>query len=131
MRTKDFEEAIRWQTDAISQCKVLEYQPGNGTRYVLMFTKVPQAACDGIGANKSSWLVSLPDGAHSGHCAVFKEGGWLDPSYVMEKLGFKLSQTDDVLVLTEIIGRILNRPTPSALDEDGYRTRVVGIVQDQ
>jgi len=131
MRTKGFEEAIRWQTDATSQCKVMEYQPGNGSRYIIMFTRVPLAACEEIGCNKQSWLVSLPDGAHMGHCAVLKEGGYLDPSYVAEKFSFSQSWSNDVLVLTEIIGRVLGRATPSALDEEGYKARIVENIQDE
>ena len=124
MRIKDFEEAIRWAVDdLVPQCKILEYQPGNGTRYVIMFARVPPAACERIGSQKNSWLVSLPDGALAGRCMVLAGEGYLDPSYVAEKLNIK--PNDDVLVLTEIIGHVLGRKTPSALDEEGYKERIV------
>jgi hypothetical protein len=126
MRTKDFDDAIRWQVDdPVPSCKVLEYQPGNGSRYVIMFSKIPVAACEGIGCMQGSWMVSLADGACSGSCAIFGGSGCLDPSYVAEKLSsaFRVQDGDDVFVLTEIIGRVLGRKTPSAFDCEGYVAR--------
>jgi len=130
MRVKDFKEAIRWQVnDLVPQCTVMEYQPGNGSRYVIMFTRVPPAACEGVGCMRGSWLVALPDGAGQGHCAVFAGSGYLDPSYVAEKL--HLGNRDDALVLTEIIGHVLSRSTPSALDEEAHRDWLVEHIQSE
>lgn len=129
MRIKDFAGSIKWQVDnPIPQCKVLEYQPGNGGRYVIMFAKIPVTACEGIGCSEDSWLVSLPDGVKQGQCAILKSSGYLDPSYVKEK--FRLDNNNDALVLTEIIGHVLNRQTPSALDEEGYKEWLVDKIHE-
>lgn len=123
MRSRDIEESIRWSVDdLVPSCKVYEYQPGNGSRYVISFTKIPAAACEKLGCRGGSWLVALPDGAGQGHCAIFAQDGYLSPSYVQEKL--HLSSEDDALVLTEFIGRILGRRTPEALDKEAYVERL-------
>lgn len=55
----------------------IEHQPGNGTRYVAVATKLPNDA--------EQWLVSFPD--YPGTCWYFNEGSYIAPSYVAEKLG--------------------------------------------
>lgn len=126
MRTKTIEEGIRWIRDnhdparLFSRQVVLEYQPGNGSRYVVSFTQVPGGAEDGLGCFPGSFVVSLVDGACDGRCCVLAPAGYLAPSYVAEKMRLPLDRYEgDVLVLTELFGHILGRPTPSAQDESG------------
>ena len=125
MRTKEIQEAIKWIVDdPVPYCKIMEYQPGNGTRYVISFARVPTSACKLLGCQENSWVVSLlGDGALSGSAVFTAKNGFLSPSYVKEKL--RLTSYDDSMVLTEIIGLQLGRPTPEALDKEGY----VGKIQ--
>lgn len=123
MRTKNIEESIINRTDEPGRI-LLEYQPGNGTRYVLLLTRVPDGAQDVVGCRAGSWVVSLVDGALSGRCCVLAPDGYLSPSYVAEKLRMDArTQRDDLMVLTEVIGHLLGRETPSALDNEGLVER--------
>jgi hypothetical protein len=126
MRTKTIQESICWIRDhhdptrLFSRQVLLEYQPGNGSRYVVSFVQVPGGAEEGIGCFPGSFVVSLADGACSGRCCVLAPAGYLAPNYVAEKLRLPFDRNeDDVLVLTELFGHILGRQTPSAQDESG------------
>lgn len=123
MRNRDFEEAIRWEVNSSSQCKMMDYQPGNGSRYVIVFTQIPvEPAAPPMPRYPLGWLVALADGAEGGKCAVFVGSGWLSRSYVKEKL--RLLSNSDVAVLTEIIGFVIGRPAPEALDRVEYVRRI-------
>ena len=52
--------------------------------------------------------------------------GYLSPSYVSEKMHMK-DAFDDALVLTEIIGHVLGRKTPTAIDSELF----VGRTQNE
>ncbi len=126
MRTKTIEESIRWKVDhcdparLFSRQVLLEYQPGNGSRYVVSFAQVPDEAQSGLGCYPGSWLVSLVDGACEGRACVLGPHGYLSLDYVAQKLRLPLETHEgDLRVLTELIGHVLGRPCPSALDENG------------
>jgi hypothetical protein len=126
MRKKTIEESICWimqeyrPMDLSLRHALLEYQPGNGSRYVISFTRVPDGIESTLGCHPGSFIVSLVDGELSGRCCILAPDGYLSPVYMAEKLrlGVK-SQLNDIMVLTEIIGHILGRPTPSAQDKKG------------
>jgi len=120
MRTKTIEESIKHKAEQAMGVTVVEYQPGNGTRYVASFCRLPHDAGEFVGCQAGSWLVALVDGALAGRCCVLAPGGFLSRSYVAEKLGLRPREdADDLAVLTELFGHILGRPTPSAQDEHG------------
>lgn len=123
MRTKTIGEGIKWISDRsdpgclFSRQIALEYQPGNGTRYVLHLAQLPAAACGGAGAQPGSWSVSLIDGALAGRCCVLAPSGYLDPGYLAEKLRISAREAgDDLAVLAELIGSLLGRQTVCALE---------------
>ena len=134
MRTKTIKESIRWIVDhhdparLFSRQVLLEYQPGNGSRYVVSFAQVPDEAQEGLGCSPGSWLVSLVDGACDGRACVLAPHGYLSLDYVAEKLWLPIkTHEDDLRVLTELFGWVLGRPCPSAMDENGPWSEVLQV----
>jgi hypothetical protein len=92
--------------------RVVEYQPGNGTRYVLAITRVatPTSSAKvcgalGTGADRDTFLVAK---LNAGQGTAMLVGGvehFLHFNSVQEKLGVGLS---DAVVLAELIGELLN-----------------------
>lgn len=94
-------------TPADFSCLV-EYQPGNGTRYVLVLTRVDVLGrkaleCLGIGSTvEPRWLVSLPINRTKGSI-VIGAGDLLHYSYIQEKM---LPGIVDAAVIAELIGTL-------------------------
>lgn len=91
-----------------SVIKFVEYQPGNGTRYVLVITDLSCLTVDalksiGTRTDRSTYLVTKVEG----NPGVMTVGGsdFLHYSYVADK--FKCSISDAV-VLAELLGYLLN-----------------------
>ena len=85
----------------------VEYQPGNGTRYPVLFTylgTLEKLSQDRIGCQPESWLVTMLTCSpyNSLMCSTNDHVHW---SYVMEKL--QLNQTD-ALCVAELIKLILH-----------------------
>ena len=86
--------------------RVIEYQPGNGTRYQLVLT-----ALDFVDSRKEN-VLDLPrktvvvNVLGVGTLMLVRDQGLLHPSYVMEKLDCLES---DAIVLTELLASLLNR----------------------
>jgi len=115
MRTKSIETAIVAEHTAPAPVTVLEYQPGNGTRYHLHVTDL-RSHLDGAPpalnayAGHGAWYVALYTEGRGTCMLVADTGGYLSPGYVSEKL--RVSEGDAV-VLAEIIARYTGR---TALD---------------
>jgi len=114
MRTKSIEASIKAEHTASAPVTVLEYQPGNGTRYLLHITDLralseapPQVTAY---AGHGAYYVALYTEGRGTCMTVADTGGYLAPSYVAAKL--KVSEGDAV-VLAEIIARYTGR---TALD---------------
>lgn len=82
---------------------MLDYQPGNGTRYVCSFTDLRSAegALKMFGVPEGGWIFSMP--LRNVSMPVFMHG-YLHWHYVSEKL--KVCKADAV-VLAELIGSIV------------------------
>lgn len=78
-----------------------DYQPGNGTRYALLFTSLTGGA--GTNIKAGSQLVT---DLLSGRAAVLAPSGFLAPGYISEKLG--MSEADGAVV-AEFIGHVMRR----------------------
>ena len=111
MRTKSIEKAIVAELTASAPVTVLEYQPGNGTRYLLHITDLRAALAGapprvtyrtGFGA----YYVALYTEGHGTCMTVADTGGYLSPDYVAGKL--KVS-AGDAVVLAELIARYTGR----------------------
>ncbi len=115
MRTKSIEQATKAAHTATAPVTVLEYQPGNGTRYLIHITDL-RAHLNGAPpaltayAGRGAYYVALYTEGRGTCMTVADTGGYLAPSYVAAKL--KVSEGDAV-VLAEIIARYTGR---TALD---------------
>lgn len=115
MRTKTIEGSIKAAHTATAPVTVLEYQPGNGTRYLIHITDLRahlNSAPPAVNAyaGHGAWYVALYTEGHGTCMTVADTGGYLSPGYVASKL--KVSEGDAV-VLAEIIARYTGR---TALD---------------
>lgn len=61
--------------------RYIDYQPGNGTRYVATAVRLPPAAY-----GKGVWAVAFPE---FGSAYYVNEGAYLDVGYVVEKFGHR------------------------------------------
>lgn len=119
MRTKSIEDSVKAQHTASAPVTVVEYQPGNGTRYHLHITDLREGldqAPPAVNAyaGHGAWYVALYTEGHGTCMTVADTGGYLSPSYVAEKL--KVSP-GDARVLAEIIARYTGRTADDASRE--------------
>lgn len=115
MRTLSLEESIKAVHTTNAPVTVLEYQPGNGTRYLLHITDLRAALSEAppqvtAYAGHGAYYVALYTEGRGTCMTVADTGGYLAPGYVAAKL--KVSE-GDALVLAEIIARYTGR---TALD---------------
>lgn len=111
LRTKPLVEAITKEIVLGARVLVAEYQPGDGTRYELLFTEVGDAVSGGTDAV----IVTLINFPHAPSMSVEKRGGFLAPSYVAEKLGVGDSSS---VTLAEVIAHFVGL---EAYTPDRYR----------
>lgn len=103
-RTKPSIQAGVIENHATGKSRVLNYQPGNGTRYLLVFT--PISAGSEAGAllglmDEEGWVVTWI--SHRSHTLVCSQKALLHWSDVA--LGFQTTKSDAV-VLAEVIGHV-------------------------
>ena len=84
--------------------RLLIFEPGNGSRYVLSFTPLSDETCQALGCQRGSTLVTWV--SEEGHSYPFAPGGHLATSYVHEKLG---GSEADAEALTRAICEVLGR----------------------
>jgi hypothetical protein len=87
----------------IGPVRFVDYQPGNGTRYNLVFTNIN--GTDEVG-NNNGWLVTWLNSHDLKAMVVTDSGQLLHFSYVMEKMRACAS---DAVCLAEIIGYCTGR----------------------
>lgn len=90
---------------SVENVRLVEYQPGNGTRYQLAFTQLSalSGAPNLLGCQEACWVVSY---LNQERCAILAPAGFLHFTYVAQKFGCGAS---DAIVLAELIGFILGR----------------------
>jgi hypothetical protein len=91
--------------------RLVEYHPGNGSRYTIVLTKLPDRMCTKLGLQSGSFHISIVGGVGLGSSMTLGPSGYLSVSYVAEKL--KLSEPD-ASVLTELFGYLTGRKTANA-----------------
>jgi hypothetical protein len=123
-RTKSWEDAIVEHVKLGENVQLVEYQPGNGTRYGVTFVYVPKGyAGDDPRPRRyipaPCWIVAIPD--HNCTMEVHADGGFLHWTYVAEKLNkkrkYQLSAAD-IVPVTELIGRITGREVISSAEQE-------------
>ena len=115
MRTKSIEASTTAMFTMPGSVTVLEYQPGNGTRYILQITAPnPSNPTTRYVGLEGCYLVAL---VNYGACmTVADTGGYLSPGYVAEKLKIGAG---DALVLAEIIAKHTGRKSQDASESVG------------
>jgi hypothetical protein len=115
MRTKTIEAATLAEYTVAAPVTIVEYQPGNGTRYPIHITDLRHGLnaappATNAYAGHGAWYVAIYTMGHGTCMLVSDTGGYLSPDYVASKL--KVSEGDAV-VLAEIIAKHTGR---TALD---------------
>jgi len=101
LRTRSFEESIKVRVEN-GPVTLIDYQPGNGSRYTLTFTRIEPgdgAALLGLARESGGYVVSYEQGETS---QVFSLGGYVHWTYVR-----LIRRQADQLVLAEIIASIV------------------------
>jgi hypothetical protein len=110
MRTKTIAASVKSRT-VCGNTTVLNYQPGNGTLYLIHLTDL-RAMEDGC------YTVALMTTGHGTCMTVADTGGYLSPGYVAEKL--KIGKADAV-VIAELIAHLTGRTAADASLESSYQ----------
>ncbi len=87
--------------------RFIEYQPGNGTRYTLVFSRLLMTM-HRTGYEEHATVVSW---LQTGRCMVLAPTGYIAESYVAEKLDCR---EGDALVLAELFAHVTEREGPDA-----------------
>jgi len=123
-RTRSWDESITEHHTLPGGVHQVELQPGNATRYRMVFTPVPliehRMKSGSTYQTPAHWIVSLPDFNASMEVQDERQG-FLHWSYVQEKLSdrrLRPFSPADMVPVTEMIGRIVGRPTISSEDQE-------------
>lgn len=101
-RTKPIDEAItRDHSSEGGGRRYIEYQPGDGTLYALLFTRLDFARVK-TDTSTRAWMVTLTNFPHSPSVAI-TPGCFIAPGYVEEKLSLPYASA---FVVAEIIARL-------------------------
>lgn len=111
LRAIPIEQAIKVHNIVGEHVHVVDYQPGDGTRYELVFASVGPR----VSGAENAVLVSLINFPQGPSMLVERNHGFLAPSYVTEKLGIKGASA---VTLAEIIAHFTGR---EAYSPEEYR----------
>lgn len=96
--------------DTAGPAQIIDYQPGNGTRYRLSIVDTSELSDDtnvwlGFGRKNTGWIITYLN--NRGYAMVIgRNDKFLSAHYVQEKLRCGLS---DAFVLAELLGKLLGR----------------------
>ena len=90
--------------------RLVEYQPGNGTRYVLALSSLDKAQCRLLGFGEGAVLVTLTNFSEETYASYpfYRDNGYL-PVHMVER-GLQM-RSPDACVVTELLGYLLGRET--------------------
>ena len=110
---KETFERVREEAKTFPATTVWEFQPGNGTRYKLIYTP-----CLRQGQSMISFMLY----AAGGICMVFNSEGFLHYTYMEEKMrGIRIADAAAVLEFLRLMGHEVDMP------EDGSYERMEDI----
>lgn len=120
LRSKPIDESITIDHEVPGR-RFIEYQPGDATRYLLLFVDLDFGDTHGlgqhVGSNGSASVVTLLNWPHCPSVVLQRDGGFLAPAYVEEKLGVGGPSS---VTLAEIIAHVLGREADTP---ERYRER--------
>lgn len=122
MRTKSIQDSIKTQ-HTIGNTTVIEFQPGNSTRYLIHLTDLRELdrAPESINNTKTEdgcYVVCLMTEGHGTCMTVMPGAGYLASGYVREKLKVGLG---DSVVIAELIAHLTGRLADDASLESSYK----------
>lgn len=95
----------------------VEWNPGNGSRYQLLFVELlPKLQVPGM-PDEGGWMVVEGPTPRATHAGYFNRSGALVYNYVQEKMGFR--SRVDASEVTRVIGTMLGRPFRVCTDLEG------------
>lgn len=102
---------------------VLDFQPGNGSRYVLVFTPLTEGQARAVGNN---WVLSLPE---HGRCYPINVPGYQTPEYLMKHW---LSGIGDAVPVSHLLNSAwrLNDPMAEARGATDEQLAAAGHTDD-
>jgi len=104
---KETFERDREESQAFPATTVWEFQPGNGTRYELIYTSR---------LRQGRSMISFMRYAAGGICMVFNSDGFLHYTYMMEKMhDIRIADAAAVLEFLQLMGHGVGMP-----EEDAY-----------
>lgn len=109
MRTKSILASIK-STIPNGPVTVIEYQPGNGSRYKVTLIDQTKAG--------EGYIAALMTEGHGTCMNVMPNGGYLSAGYVREKLKVGLG---DAVILAELIAHLTHRTAADASLEGSYK----------
>jgi hypothetical protein len=74
----------------------IDWSPGNGARYQMLFTRIPESVQGSMGVSPGSWLVT--DLTHSRRSMVVVEDSLTHLMYVAEKLDLDAPHIQTVII---------------------------------
>jgi hypothetical protein len=90
--------------------RIVEYQPGNGTRYVVTVISTEfsgKFANEALGFSEWGYIVSFPEGAKYKSLCLNSGGGYISADYVQEKT--ECRSVNDAAVLAELLAYLTGR----------------------
>lgn len=97
--------------EASEHFNLIEYQPGNGTRYVVLIsdvgTQLSERGLNLLGTSRGSVMVQLLSDLSNPRAMTIGVGDWLDPQWISERLHVNMA---DAVVLGELLGTFLHYP---------------------
>lgn len=111
LRSKPIADAILKNVPCVGATRVVEYQPGDGTRYELVFSDVGGGCC----GSANAVLVTVVNFPRSPSMLVERDHGFLSPTYVAEKMGVS---APSAITLAEVIAHFTGR---EAYSPEEYR----------
>lgn len=101
---------------------VVEWVPGNGTHYRLLFVPLTPEAARALGYSPNgerSFLVNWGFAGETGFSYVFSDGGFISLDYIREKLFKYYKNVVDASEIARIISAVLGRETNLCTDRYG------------
>ena len=112
---------------SLSAAFLVNWVPGNMTHYRLLFLPLTRGLCvpgfEDV-AEDEAFLVTWLIPGESSSTYIFTKGGYLDWTYVHEKLCYKKGTQVDASELCRIIGLVLDRKVVLCTDEEGRYAQV-------
>jgi hypothetical protein len=118
-RTMPMEDSLKFVEEGPAGI-FCDFQPGNGTRYLIGLTPFseyiyfdydyPKTRKSAGGVSEEGWLLTWLNKSSGGRCCVLEPEGYLAPGLLKERLGGTMA---DAIVLSRLVAHLTARETDS------------------